>query len=257
MRPQENAAERDGDSSTPLTSAVLGSLLLNSLYNADGQQRAGTIYLLQSLAPRDRPGLESALEELSDRPINTNSMLAGLALGPLLSVVQDPTTSKEEAREQAVRTASTLNPAVGALGDRLRFGALEPSASGGFLAAALVCPPVALPWYLLGLGIQIHWSRRAWRIGLLRQGNVLQWLGERVLDRWIGSFQRVARVLLAAVLAFVAVGIALRGRTDLVAFGILFAAGLFLGRRGRVSPFALAWIGVGTALLLGLIGQEG
>lgn len=253
----EARANRSGETepSSSVSRGVLGSLLLNSLYEPEGQQRAGTIFLLRSLIPRSSPGRKPALEELSSQPINTNPWLAGLALGPLLAVVHDPATSEEEVREQARRTRSTLGPAIGALGDRLRFAALEPCASGGFLVAALIWPPSVVLWYLLGLGVQLHWSVRGWRIGLPGQARVLQWLGERILDRWIGRCQRLARVLMGMAIGFVAIRIAAWGSGALLAFGILLAAGLFLGRRGT-APFALAWLGAGAALVLGALGLE-
>ena len=84
--------------SVSLPRAVVGSLLLNSLYDPEGQQRGGTVYLLRSLVPGDTPGRAAALDEISEQPVNTNPMLAGLALGPLLSLVHDSATSREAAR---------------------------------------------------------------------------------------------------------------------------------------------------------------
>ena len=242
--------------SVSLPRAVVGSLLLNSLYDPEGQQRGGTVYLLRSLVPGDTPGRAAALDEISEQPVNTNPMLAGLALGPLLSLVHDSATSREAARAQARRMRSALAPAVGALGDRLRFGALQPCATGGFLTAALLWPPAIALGYLVGLGLQAQWTVRSWRIGLAGERTVVQWLGERVLDRWIGALQRLARALLGLVIGFVAVEVAQRGAVELIALASLLVIGLLLGRRGG-SPYMLAWIAVAAALLLGAVGLRG
>src|SRR5690606_27052778 len=100
------------------------------------------------LFPSESPARAAALDEMSDQPINTNPMLAGLALGPLLALVHDSASSREEAREQARRTRTAFGPVVGALGDRLRFGAFQPCDAGGYLCAALLWPPAIVLWYL-------------------------------------------------------------------------------------------------------------
>jgi hypothetical protein len=249
----ESNAER---SSVSVPRAIAGSLLLNSLYDAEGQQRGGTIHLLRSLLPGDSPARAAALEEISEQPVNTSAMLAGLALGPLVSLVHDSATSREEAREQARRMRMAFAPVVGALGDRLRFGALQPSAAGGFLSAALIWPPAVVLWYLVGLGMKALWTARSWRIGLAGQNAVLQWLDARVLDRWIGTLQRLARVFLGLSIGFVGMETAQNGALQPIVFVSMLGIGLLLGRRGG-SPFLLAWIAVAAALLLGVVELRG
>jgi hypothetical protein len=57
---------------------------------------------------------------------------------------------------------------------------------------------------------------------------------------------------MGAALGFVALRLlASGGGGGAVALSILIALGGVLGRRGRFPPLALAWLGVGGALLLG------
>jgi hypothetical protein len=216
-----------------------GASRLDLLYNPAGQQRGGVIGMLLASPFRESAAARGAIRVLQSRSFNTSPLFCGFALGPLFHAVALETLDEKDGAEQAERVAVVLAPALAAVGDRFVFGGVQPVLSALVAATAVLLPRSILPevlagYVILNLMLQAFWRRRAWIIGLEREGAVLSFLRGRTLERWIRIHRGIVHVAAGAAVGGTIVLAARRAEPGslLVLCGGLLAVGLWVRRPG-------------------------
>lgn len=221
---------------TPLVSArglrlFLRAFLLEAPFQSHGKQGAGVAWILS-----DRKDLRS------ERPLNTNPVLAGYLLGLL----------DARGAEASDRAVSSLTAALGAIGDRLVYGLLRPLAVISSLLAAAAGPiPAAVALLLVYNPAELALRWRSMRHGHHGLSEIVRDLEPNRLPRLVGRLARITAMAAGALGGYWLFDLCLAGRLS-EASALIVTAGVawFAIRRVRFGTWQSAWF----ALLAASIG---